>query len=156
MERELVFRLATKDDLLDIVRMLSDDTLGVSREKIEEAISDNYLKAFEKIQVDPNHELTVAEMNGEKVATFHLTFIQYLTYQGGLRAQIEAVRTNAKYRGQGIGTKVFEYAIRRAKEKGCHLIQLTSDKKRPDAIRFYESMGFFATHEGMKLKFDIN
>jgi hypothetical protein len=61
MERELVFRLATKDDLLDIVRMLSDDTLGVSREKIEEAISDNYLKAFEKIQVDPNHELTVAE-----------------------------------------------------------------------------------------------
>jgi GNAT superfamily N-acetyltransferase len=156
MEKELTFRLATKDDLLDIVRMLLDDTLGASREKIEDTVSDNYLKAFEKIQADMNHELTVVEMNGEKVATFHLTFIQYLTYRGGLRAQIEAVRTNAKYRGQGIGTKVFDYAIRRAKEKGCHLIQLTSDKKRPDAIRFYESLGFFATHEGMKLKFDIN
>jgi hypothetical protein len=100
MEKELVFRLATKDDLFDIILMLSDDTLGASREKVEVTVSDNYLRAFEKIQVDPNHELTIAEMNGEKVATFHLTFIQYLTYQGGLRAQIEAVRTNSKYRGR--------------------------------------------------------
>jgi ribosomal protein S18 acetylase RimI-like enzyme len=156
MEKELVFRLATKDDLFDIILMLSDDTLGASREKVEVTVSDNYLRAFEKIQVDPNHELTIAEMNGEKVATFHLTFIQYLTYQGGLRAQIEAVRTNSKYRGQGIGKRVFDYAIKRAKEKGCHLIQLTSDKKRQEAIRFYESLGFSATHEGMKLKFDSN
>jgi GNAT superfamily N-acetyltransferase len=139
MTTELTFRLATEDDLIDIVRMLLDVVL------------DAYLKAFKKIAVDPNQELTVVEMDGEKIATFQLTFIQYLTYQGGLRAQIEAVRTNSKYRGQGIGTKVFEYAINRAKEKGCHLVQLTSDKRRSDAIRFYENMGFVATHEGMKL-----
>jgi GNAT superfamily N-acetyltransferase len=153
MNTALTFRLATKADLFDIVRMLADDTLGATREKMEDTLSDNYVKAFESINADPNQELTIVEMNGEKVATFQLTFIQYLTYQGGLRAQIEAVRTHSKYRGQGIGSKVFEYAINRAKEKGCHLIQLTSDKKRPDAIRFYESLGFKATHEGMKLAF---
>lgn len=71
-----------------------------------------------------------------------------------MRAQIEAVRTKSTYRGQGIGTRVFEYAINRAKEKGCHMIQLTTDKRRPDAIRFYESLGFVATHEGMKHKLD--
>ncbi len=154
MNTELTFRLATKDDLFDIVQMLLDDTLGVSREKMGETLPESYVKAFEKITSDPNQELIVVEMNGEKVATFQLTFIQYLTYQGGLRAQIEAVRTKSKFRGQGIGKKVFEYAINRAKEKGCHLIQLTSDKKRPDAIRFYESLGFMSSHEGMKLKLD--
>ena len=152
MTNDLTFRLATKDDLIDIVRMLSDDTLGATREQFTEILSDNYLKAFEIINADQNQELTIVEMNGEKIATFHLTFIQYLTHQGGLRAQIEAVRTNSKFRGQGIGEKVFEYAINRAKAKDCILIQLTTDKKRPDALRFYESIGFVATHEGMKLK----
>jgi GNAT superfamily N-acetyltransferase len=148
----LDFRLATRDDLPDIVRMLADDTLGASRENPGDTLPEKYIRAFERIQVDSNQELTIVEMNGEKVATFHLTFIQYLTYEGRLRAQIEAVRTNSKYRGQGIGARVFEYAINRAREKGCHMVQLTSDKKRPDAIRFYESLGFLATHEGMKLK----
>ncbi|MBB6126847.1 GNAT family N-acetyltransferase [Mucilaginibacter lappiensis] len=152
MNNELTFRLATKDDLPEIVAMLADDTLGMGREKAGEHISDKYVRAFEKIQTDPNQELTIVEMNGEKVATFQMSFIQYLTYEGGLRAQIEAVRTHSKYRGQGIGTRVFEYAINRAKEKGCHLVQLTSDKKRLDAIRFYESLGFVASHEGMKIK----
>lgn len=152
MTNDLKFRLATKDDLIDIVRMLSDDTLGATREQFTEILSDNYFNAFEIINADQNQELTIVEMNGEKVATFHLTFIQYLTHQGGLRAQIEAVRTNSKFRGQGIGKKVFEYAINRAKAKGCILIQLTTDKKRPDAFRFYESIGFEATHEGMKFK----
>ena len=154
MNTTLTFRLATKDDLFDIVLMLLDDTLGASREKIEKTLPESYFKAFEKIASDPNQELTVVEMNGVKVATFQLTFIQYLTYQGGLRGQIEAVRTNSKYRGQGIGKKVFEYAINRSKEKGCHLVQLATDKKRPDAIRFYESLGFVTSHEGMKLKLE--
>jgi GNAT superfamily N-acetyltransferase len=159
METALSFKIATKDDLLAIVQMLLDDTLGATREKtgkissIEE-LPKSYLLAFEKISADPNQELIIVEMNGEKVATFQLSFIQYLTYKGGLRGQIEAVRTHSKYRGQGIGKKVFEYAINRAKEKGCHLIQLTTDKKRPDALRFYESLGFVASHEGMKLKLD--
>ncbi len=152
MDKELKFRLATKDDLLDIVRMLSDDTLGATREIFSDELSDNYINAFEKINVDQNQELTIVEMNGNKVATFHLTFIQYLTHHGGLRAQIEAVRTNSDFRGKGIGKKVFEYAINRAKKKGCILLQLTTDKKRPAAIKFYEAIGFVSTHEGMKFK----
>jgi GNAT superfamily N-acetyltransferase len=151
---DLTFRLATKEDLVDIVQMLLDDTLGAQRESHATILSDDYIKAFEKIEADPNQELIVVELNGEKVATFQLSFIQYLTYQGGMRAQIEAVRTKSTYRGQGIGTKVFEYAINRAKEKNCHLLQLTTDKRRPDAIRFYESLGFVATHEGMKRRPD--
>lgn len=152
MNNELKYRLAKADDLTDIVKMLSDDTLGATREKFEPILSDNYLVAFENIINDPNQELTIVEMNGQKVGTYQLTFIQYLTHQGGLRAQIEAVRTNLNYRGQGIGTKVFEYIIERAKEKGCNMLQLTSDKQRLEAIKFYETIGFVPTHEGMKLK----
>lgn len=150
---ELVFRLAKKEDLPAIIRMLADDSLGEAREQVNDEISDNYLQAFERISNDPNQELTIVEMNGEAVATFQLSFIPYLTYQGGMRAQVEAVRTHANYRGQGIGSKVFAYIINRAKEKGCHMVQLTTDKQRPDAIRFYEALGFKSTHEGMKLKF---
>jgi ribosomal protein S18 acetylase RimI-like enzyme len=153
MNNNLTFRLATKEDLIDIVSMLADDNLGATREKFSETLSENYLKAFEAINADPNQELTIAEMEGVKVGTFHLTFIQYLTHQGGLRAQIEAVRTHSKFRGQGIGSKMFAYAINRAKEKGCVMVQLTTDKQRPEAIKFYENIGFVATHEGMKLKF---
>jgi GNAT superfamily N-acetyltransferase len=152
MEKELTFRLATKDDLLDIVNMLADDGLGAKREKPSDNLSENYIKAFDIINADRNQELTIVEMNGVKVATFHLTFIQYLTHQGGLRAQIEAVRTNSNYRGQGIGKKVFDYAIEKAKQRGCVMVQLTTDKQRPDAIRFYETLGFVATHEGMKMR----
>jgi GNAT superfamily N-acetyltransferase len=152
MESSLQFRRATKEDLLAIVQLLADDALGAAREQVTGTLPVAYIQAFQKIDSDANQELTVAVMNEIIVATFHLTYIQYLTYQGGIRAQIEAVRTHSKYRGQGIGTQVFQYAIQRAKDKGCHLVQLTSDKKRPDAIRFYESLGFEASHEGMKLK----
>jgi GNAT superfamily N-acetyltransferase len=152
MNNELLFRLAKEEDIIDIVRMLADDPLGATREKFEDNLSDNYIKAFKHIQSDSNQELTIVELKGEKVATFQLTFIQYLTHQGALRAQVEAVRTHSNYRGQGIGKKVFNYIIERATAKGCHLLQLTSDKKRPDAIKFYEAIGFIATHEGMKLK----
>jgi GNAT superfamily N-acetyltransferase len=151
MNNELHFRLATIQDLTHIVYMLSDDVLAATREKFETVISNNYITAFEKITTDANQELTIVEMNGEIVATFQLSFIQYLTHQGGLRAQVEAVRINSNHRGQGIGTKVFEYIINRAKEKGCAFVQLTTDKKRPEAIRFYETIGFTSTHEGMKM-----
>ncbi len=151
MSSHLSFRLATIADLPDIIKMLADDTLGASRENVTGTLSEKYVTAFASIQADPKQELTVAEVDGTIVATFQLSFIQYLTYQGGLRAQVEAVRVHSAYRGRGIGTKVFEYTINRARAKGCHLVQLTSDKKRPDAIRFYERLGFKATHEGMKL-----
>lgn len=152
MNTNLTFRLATIEDLPEIISMLADDVYGANRENKTIIVSDKYLNAFKKIQEDPNQELTIAEMDGNTVATFQLTFIQYLNFEGTLRAQIEAVRTHSGYRGQGIGTKVLTYAINRAKEKGCQLIQLTSDKRRLDAIKFYEKLGFIASHEGLKLK----
>ncbi|MCV9926701.1 GNAT family N-acetyltransferase [Flavobacterium sp. LS1R49] len=152
MNTDLTFRLATIDDLLEIISMLADDVYGAERENATAIVSDKYINAFKKIQEDPNQELTIVELNGAKVATFQLTFIQYLNFEGALRAQIEAVRTHSKYRGQGIGTRVFVYAINRAKEKGCNLIQLTSDKRRLEAIKFYEKLGFIPSHEGLKLK----
>ncbi|MGM9506576.1 GNAT family N-acetyltransferase [Larkinella sp. GY13] len=148
---EITYRLATESDLIEIVKMLSDDKLGTSRERFELPLPKAYTEAFTRITNDPYQELTVAESTTEIVATFQLSFIQYLTYQGGIRAQIEAVRVKSDYRGQGIGKAVFDYAIERARAKGAHVVQLTTDKKRPDAIRFYASLGFVDSHEGMKL-----
>ncbi|MBO0936563.1 GNAT family N-acetyltransferase [Fibrella sp. HMF5335] len=147
----LTYRLATEVDLPAIVQLLADDVLGAGREAFQLPLPASYQQAFDVIHTDPQQELTVVELGGEVVGTFHLTFIQYLTYQGGIRAQIEAVRVKATHRGRGLGTAIFEYAIDRAKQRGAHLLQLTTDKKRPDALRFYESLGFVTSHEGMKL-----
>lgn len=148
---KLTYRLATEADLPEIVSMLADDELGATRETFQLPLPTAYLEAFQRITNDEQQELTVVEVSGAVVATFQLTFIQYLTYRGGVRAQIEAVRVKSTHRGQGIGTEIFEYAIRRAKQKGAHVLQLTTDKKRPDAKRFYASLGFIDSHEGMKL-----
>ena len=114
-----------------------------------------YLKAFENIRSDENQELIVVEDdNMEVIGTLQLTFIQYLTYLGGIRAQIEAVRIRKDKRGLGIGKEMFLWAIVRAKERNAHVLQLTSDKKRPEAIKFYKDLGFKQSHEGMKLHFD--
>ncbi len=147
----VTYRLATQDDLADIVAMLADDALGARREQYQIPLPTAYQRAFDAIRRDSNQELTVVTLDGELVATFQLTFIPYLTYQGGIRAQIEAVRVKSTYRGQGVGTALFQYAIQRATERGAHVLQLTTDKKRPDAKRFYESLGFVDSHEGMKL-----
>lgn len=151
MTHQLIFRQASKKDVPDIVKMLSDDKLGAKRERFEEPLPQCYTDAFDVIANDPHQELTVVERNGEIIGTFQLTFIRYLTYQGGVRAQIEAVRVKSSYRGQGLGKEIFEYAIDRAREKGAHLVQLTTDKQRPEAIEFYRALGFIASHEGMKL-----
>ena len=148
---ELTYRLATEADLVDIVRMLADDKLGAKRENFQLPLPAVYQNAFNIIIADKHQELTVVELDNEIIASFQLTFTQYLTYQGGIRAQIEAVRVKVGHQAKGIGTLVFQYAIRRAKEKGAHLLQLTTDKKRPEAKRFYESLGFVDSHEGMKL-----
>lgn len=148
------FRKATSEDVPTIVKMIADDALGSKRENYIIPLPKKYYDAFERIDSDHNQELIVIENeNGQVIAVFQMTFIPYLTYQGGIRAQIEGVRVHKDHRGLGIGKKVFEWAIRRAKERNAHLLQLTTDKKRPDAIRFYESLGFKATHEGMKMHF---
>ena len=130
--------------------MLANDPLGALREDLQHL--ERYEQAYQMISKDPNQELMVVENDaGEIVGTFHLTFIQYLTHQGSIRVQIESVRVRQDHRGKGIGEKMLQWAINRAKEKGARVVQLTSDKKRPDAIRFYEKLGFTASHEGMKL-----
>ncbi|HYI77716.1 MAG TPA: GNAT family N-acetyltransferase [Chryseolinea sp.] len=146
----MIFRKATRSDLMEIVGMLANDPLGALREDLQHP--EKYQQAFELIDKDDNQELIVVENEGgEIIGTFQLTFIQYLTHQGGIRAQVESVRVRDDQRGKGIGEQMFQWAIHRAKQKGAHLVQLTSDKKRLDAIRFYERLGFTASHEGMKL-----
>ena len=148
----MIFRKATKRDVQAIVAMIADDELGKTREIFQVPIPKEYLVAFENINQDDNQELIVVENeNREIIGTLQLSFIQYLTYTGGIRAQIEAVRIRKDSRGIGLGAKMFEWAIQRAKERNAHVLQLTSDKKRPEAIRFYEKLGFVASHEGMKM-----
>jgi GNAT superfamily N-acetyltransferase len=146
------FRKAVKEDVPFIVQLLANDKLGSLREDFQNPLPDRYYQAFEKINTDPNQDLIVVENdNTEVVGTLQLSFIQYLTYQGGIRAQIEAVRIREDVRGGGIGQLMMEWAINRAKEINAHLLQLTTDKTRPEAIKFYEKLGFRASHEGMKL-----
>jgi GNAT superfamily N-acetyltransferase len=143
--------LAKREDVPDIVRMLADDELGNRREKYEDPLPVSYFKAFEQIDIDQNHELIVAEFDGEVIGTLHLTFLPSISYQGGVRAQVESVRVDRKYQSQGIGSKMMKWAIERAKARGAHLVQLTTHETREDAHRFYESLGFEGSHLGMKL-----
>ena len=148
------FRKASKNDVVKIVEMIADDELGKKRENFQIPLPKEYLIAFENIDADPNQELIVVEdEQAQIVGTLQLSFIQYLTYRGGIRAQIEAVRIRKDKRGLGLGKKMFAWAIREAKKRNAHLLQLTTDKKRPKAIKFYEDLGFKATHEGMKIHF---
>lgn len=151
----MIFRKATKNDLPFIVKLMANDTLGKLRENYREPLPQTYYDAFEIISKDPNQELMVAENGNDPgiIGTFQLTFIPYLSYQGKLRAQIENVFVRENLTGQGIGKKMLEWAIESAKERNAHVLQLTSDKQRPRAIKFYEDLGFTASHEGMKLHF---
>ncbi|WP_416148287.1 N-acetyltransferase family protein [Salipaludibacillus sp. HK11] len=152
MESELTFRKAEKKDVDRIVAMLADDGLGSKRERYENPLPISYMIAFEAITSDPNNELIVACINSEVVGVEQITFTPYITYQGGWRATIEGVRTAASVRGKGVGTELIKWGIHRAEERSCHLVQLTTDKERPDALSFYEKLGFKASHEGLKLK----
>ena len=150
--KELIFRKAIEADIPDIVKMLANDKLGSQREDYKVPLPKSYYDAFQNIVQDRNQELIILESsNKEIIGTLQLTFIQYLTYQGGLRAQIEAVRIHKKFRGKGFGKEIFKWAIKRSKDKGAHLVQLTTDKLRPDAIEFYRALGFKDSHMGMKL-----
>ncbi len=144
-------RRARRDDVPAIVRLLADDVLGQQRERYTDPLPESYIAAFAEIEEDPHQALTVVEVNGEVIGTLHLTFVPSLTYQGGKRALIEAVRVDSRFRSHGIGQQLFAWAIAEAKAEGCVVVQLTTDARRPDAHRFYERLGFVASHVGMKL-----
>jgi GNAT superfamily N-acetyltransferase len=145
------FRKAVRADVPAIIRLIADDPLGATREQFSDPLPAVYYNAFDDIDSDKNNFLIVAEFDNQVIGTLQLTLITYLTYKGGKRALVEGVRTDKCVRGQGVGKAMFEWAIQKAKDKGCHVIQLTTDKKRPDALEFYKKMGFVASHEGMKL-----
>lgn len=149
---KLTFREANHDDLESLVTLLADDKLGKLREDTRSPLNARYVSAFESINTDPNNALIVAEYQHKIVGMLQLTFIPYLTHTGSWRCLVEGVRIHKNYRGQGYGEQMFEYAIEAARVRGCALVQLTSDKNRPDAIKFYERLGFVASHEGFKLK----
>ena len=148
----LYYREARESDIPNLVNLLANDDLGAGREDTSVPLNPLYIDAFRSIERDPNNELTVVECNGELAGMLQLTFIPYLTHRGSWRCLIEGVRIAQNYRGMGLGTRLIRWAITRAREKNCSIVQLTSDKKRPGALRFYESLGFEATHEGFKLK----
>lgn len=156
MASALTFRPATKADVPLLVHLLADDPFGATREADVSPLPDSYYQAYAAISGDPHNELVVAELAGELVGMLQLTFIPSLSYQGSWRAQIEGVRVAAAHRSQGIGRRLFAWAIDRARSRGCRLVQLTSDKARADAIRFYETLGFRASHEGLKLHLETN
>jgi ribosomal protein S18 acetylase RimI-like enzyme len=152
MMAEIRCRRATHADLTDIVALLADDPLGRGRENPSIPLDGRYTAAFEALDRDPNQLMAVVEDNGAIVGCLQLSFIPGLSRTGMLRGQIESVRIAASHRGEGLGRKVFDWAIGECRKRGCGLVQLTSDKTRPDAIQFYESLGFRASHEGLKLE----
>ena len=149
-EGDVLFRLATCDDLPSIVRMLADDDLGSQREQYEDPLPGSYYWAFEMIHNDSNHELIVAERGGEVIGTLHLMFLPSISFRGALRSQVESVRVDKRFQNQGIGSEMMKWTIERAKQRGAQVIQLTTHKTRLDAHRFYERLGFKGSHLGMK------
>jgi len=148
---DVSFHRALISDVPAIIELLADDELGRQREQAGPPPSPNYETAFNAIDQDPNQLLAVADHGGDVVGCLQLTFIPGLSRVGMWRGQIESVRVASKHRGSGLGRKLFEWAIEECRDRGCGLVQLTTDKSRPDALRFYQSLGFTASHEGMKL-----
>ena len=144
-------RRAKLEDLGAIVRLLADDQLGQAREETGAGADlEPYSRAFELIDADPAQLLVVATAD-QVVGTMQLSFIPGLARRGTLRAQIEAVRIHSGYRSRGLGTAMFHWAFAEAQRRGCTLVQLTTDKTRADAHRFYSRLGFVASHDGLKM-----
>ncbi len=131
--------------------MLADDALGATREDNSSPLNRCYTDAFKAIDGDPNQLLVVVEHGGKIIGCLQLSFIPGLSRKGMWRGQIENVRIASDTRGGGIGRQMIEWAIEQCREHDCGLVQLTTDKSRSDAIRFYKSLGFVDSHEGMKL-----
>ncbi|WP_064693312.1 GNAT family N-acetyltransferase [Rhizobium aegyptiacum] len=145
------FRLARQADLAAIIRLLADDDLGGTREIVSDPVDPRYLSAFTAIEADANQLLAVAiDAAGHVVGCLQLSFLPGLSRTGMWRGQIESVRIAREFRGAGLGAQFIEWAIAQCVERGCGLVQLTSDKTRKNSIRFYEKLGFVASHEGLK------
>jgi GNAT superfamily N-acetyltransferase len=148
----LTIRPAEIEDLAEIVALLADDSLGSERERVTQPLLESYVDAFEKITASKAAQLLVVEIEGIIAATGQLNYLTYLTYQGGVRAQIEGVRVHQEYRHHGVGALLVNEMIALAKQHGCHVVQLTTNKARPEGtLAFYKKLGFIDSHVGLKL-----
>ena len=147
-------RPARRDDVPAIVQLLADDILGAEREQATDPLPQAYWDAFDAIVAQRGNEILIAELDGEVVGCLQLTVLPGLSRMGMTRGQLEGVRVSSKHRGRGIGEVLLAAATGRARELGCKVVQLTTDKSRVDAHRFYERLGFESTHIGMKRTID--
>lgn len=148
---DVTIRHAIATDVPAIVALLADDILGRSRECMVDPLPHAYIAAFNAIESDPNQQLLVSLLERRVVGCLQLSYIPGLSHQGSWRAQIEGVRVASASRGLKVGERMMAFAIDEARARGCRIVQLTTDKSRRDAHRFYERLGFKASHEGMKL-----
>ncbi len=148
---DVIIRPALRRDLAPVVRLLANDPLGSKREIDTDPPAQCYMDAFAAMEADPRNEFMVAEREGEIVGCLQLTFIPGLSRMGMERAQIESVRVAESMRGEGLGQRLFQWAIERARERRCGLVQLTTDASRDGAQGFYRALGFVPSHVGMKL-----
>ncbi|MEV0810378.1 GNAT family N-acetyltransferase [Micromonospora sp. NPDC050200] len=146
---DVIFREAVRADLPAVIALLADDVLGKARDFTE--VDEAYERAFADITADPRNHLIVADEAGELVGCMQITYIPGLGRHGAERSLIESVRVRSDRRGRGLGRRMMEWAVDQARQRGCALVQLTTDKTRTEAHRFYHNLGFVASHEGMKL-----
>ncbi|RLP85342.1 GNAT family N-acetyltransferase [Micromonospora sp. BL4] len=146
---DVIYREAVRADLPAVIALLADDVLGKARDFT--TVDEAYERAFTDISADPRNQLIVAEQGGELVGCLQITYIPGLGRHGAERSLIESVRVRSDRRGQGLGRDLMAWAVDQARQRGCALVQLTTDKSREDAHRFYLGLGFVASHEGMKL-----
>jgi GNAT superfamily N-acetyltransferase len=149
---EIQIRRAEESDLPAIVAMLADDPLGLGREDTSVPLAKAYRDAFASVGADPNQFLAVMTQAGRVIGTLQITYLAGLSLQGALRGQIEAVRIAADRRGERLGQRLLEWAVETCRQRGCRVVQLTTNKSRADAHRFYERLGFKASHIGYKLE----
>ena len=147
----LLIGLASRDDVPGILGLLADDELGAHPEAAGHGALEPYLEAFDDIAADPHSDLYVARLGGRLVGTYQLYLLRQLAHRGGRVAQIESVHVASDVRRQGIGEAMMRHAVGEARRRGCHRVQLTSNKRRTDAHRFYTRLGFVQSHEGFKL-----
>ncbi|MEL7463702.1 MAG: GNAT family N-acetyltransferase [Pseudomonadota bacterium] len=149
---DIAFHTAAAADLPAILALIVDDQLGAARDVEDAGEGSAYRAAFDAIAADPNNELVVVRLNGQVIGTMQLSYLPGLARRGAWRGQIEAVRVASHLRGRGVGRRMMQWAVDRCRARGCALVQLTSDKSRTEAHRFYAGLGFVASHEGYKIK----
>ena len=148
----LSIRKAILDDFDFVVSLISTDPIAGARNPATPDDRNHQRVAFDAILRHADHLLLVAELEREPVGSFQLSFIPGVSRQGAWRGQIESVRIHPEYRNRGFGSAMMEWAVERCRERGCGLVQLTSDRQRHDAHRFYQKLGFLPTHTGFKLR----